>query len=1234
MKLIAFALILICISTLFSQTTIPAGNVSGTWDLAGSPYLIEGEIEIPNEETLTIDPGCLIEFQGHYEFKIFGKIIAEGIQQDSIKFTAADANTGWFGIRFQEVIASADTSKFSNCIFENGKATGVATYLNGGAIYVFSGNNLIVTNCRFSDNYANHDGGAIFCRDSNLQISGCTFKYNVANQERGGAINVDNSVITIDNTDISNNQSGNHGGAVYCRNSEFVIINSMISNNFDYGGTSGGLYLLNSNIEIYNNILHNNSSDPFFDSEGTIKMYNCEGTVNENTFYNNYFDFCSLSAAIYCSYSELDIIENTIYGNEGSGIVINSSESYILNNTIYGNEFYGVSIYGGSNVVVDSNELYNNEEDGIILQQSSARIEKNVINGNEDGISITNDSSPLIRNNVICDNLNYGVYIDESNPIIINSTIANNATRSIETDSDCSLILINSILWGNQYSPISGSWQNQLYISNCCIDRPIANITPLIFENNINDNPEFVGSEYFISFNSPCIDAGTEWMGLDKDGSIIDIGCYTPNNYAGIGQTPPNIITGSISGEISENIMLMGDVVVESGENLIMAPGTEVNCMGNFTVSGSIEAIGTIALPILFSGIGQFPWNGIEIESNSSFINSFNYCSFTNSTSSALSVYDSNINVNNCDFYDNTASNGGAIYAKINDENIVSINITNNQFDCNQVYENGGAINIDNRSDVSMIQISNNSFTSNHSDNMGGALYTYSYTGNMTHNFNISNNEFFQNQASRGGGGWIGCNADVHDNSFINNQASSIGGGVCIYNSVLNYNFIDGNTANIGGGIDAGKANVVNNIISGNSANKGGGISTSGSEIEKNKTICNLIINNQAQYEGGGIYVSGENIINNCTIVSNASNSGAGIYCENSFNSEMQNCIIFDNEAIEDTTQIYLFAYWFHDYDPGSHTEIHEWRPANLNIYYSNIEGGYDNIYLNYDGSTPEYPINYDLNYENNINNEPLFLNPDNGDFYLLDNSPCINAGTPDTTELNLPECDLGGNPRIFEDIIDMGCYEYQYAYPAQHEIDFGQVLIQTMSEPQEIVIFNPFNENIMISSITTSDQCYVKTSNDSMFYISLENIVLEPSSESIIWCTLNLNEEGKYTGEITVNSDNFSLNNTIQVTAIGYSNPIPEYELDLYQNYPNPFNPNTRISFSLPETSKATIVIYNLKGQKIKTLINNKCEKGITELIWNGNDTNHKSVSSGIYFYQLKVDDKVQKSKKMMLLK
>jgi hypothetical protein len=86
--------------------------------------------------------------------------------------------------------------------------------------------------------------------------------------------------------------------------------------------------------------------------------------------------------------------------------------------------------------------------------------------------------------------------------------------------------------------------------------------------------------------------------------------------------------------------------------------------------------------------------------------------------------------------------------------------------------------------------------------------------------------------------------------------------------------------------------------------------------------------------------------------------------------------------------------------------------------------------------------------------------------------------------------------------------------------------------------------------------------------------------------------------------------------------------------NYPNPFNPTTTISFSVAQTlSFVELEIYNIKGQKVKTLINEKIQVGNHQVVWNGKDGNGKQVASGIYFYKMKSGN-YNKTKKMLLLK
>ncbi len=88
-----------------------------------------------------------------------------------------------------------------------------------------------------------------------------------------------------------------------------------------------------------------------------------------------------------------------------------------------------------------------------------------------------------------------------------------------------------------------------------------------------------------------------------------------------------------------------------------------------------------------------------------------------------------------------------------------------------------------------------------------------------------------------------------------------------------------------------------------------------------------------------------------------------------------------------------------------------------------------------------------------------------------------------------------------------------------------------------------------------------------------------------------------------------------------------------LSQNYPNPFNPTTSIEFALPEASEVSLEIYNLLGQKVRTLVNGYVPAGYVSTSWDGLDQNGREISSGTYIYRLQTGDQVF-SKKMVLMK
>ncbi len=107
------------------------------------------------------------------------------------------------------------------------------------------------------------------------------------------------------------------------------------------------------------------------------------------------------------------------------------------------------------------------------------------------------------------------------------------------------------------------------------------------------------------------------------------------------------------------------------------------------------------------------------------------------------------------------------------------------------------------------------------------------------------------------------------------------------------------------------------------------------------------------------------------------------------------------------------------------------------------------------------------------------------------------------------------------------------------------------------------------------------------------------------------------------------------QMGYLGNITSIEEFQLsnipssfDLEQNYPNPFNPLTKIAYSLPNTGRVKLTIYNLLGQEVATLVNGVKPAGTHALVWNA-----ENLSSGIYIYTLKTDNQVI-SKKMTLMK
>ena len=297
---------------------------------------INANVCVYPEATLTILPGTTVEFEGQYMIKIYGKLMALGNINDSIKFTIndttflSDTSTilgGWKGIHLLN--NNNDTSIFKYCILEYGKAVkpGIQWYNTsdpenyGGAIYINNYNCVSISNSAFRYNFARDKGGAIYADTlSCLKIDSSEFYMNIVKHE-GGAIYAGK----IDNVLISNNTflwnegfmcrvaggwttwSGAGGAILLCNplgNSKAYIINNKFFNN---KAVSGVIYDAYPHTYMYNNILCNNQSITYLCGSPY-----CHSIFSNNVVANNFY---LISTAGIACYSNHTTIANSIIWN-------------------------------------------------------------------------------------------------------------------------------------------------------------------------------------------------------------------------------------------------------------------------------------------------------------------------------------------------------------------------------------------------------------------------------------------------------------------------------------------------------------------------------------------------------------------------------------------------------------------------------------------------------------------------------------------------------------------------------------------------------------------------------------------------------------------------------------------------------------------------------------------------------------------------------------------------------
>lgn len=221
-------------------TEIEAGTVSGIWSEAQSPYYVLGDVNVPTDGELVIEPGVQVFFMGPYGLTVGqdARLVAEGTPGHPIEFTAGNKEVGWKGLRF---IDTEDDDVLSYCGVTYGKK-------GAGLIGYYGPENSEVDSC----------GGALYCGNSCPTITHCQFTNNVG--DRGGAIYCVDSDPVISNTLIANNACmGDYpqSGGLCCEGDSALQINSCTIVNNAPGGIFSASYYW---TEVTNSIVWGNNS--------------------------------------------------------------------------------------------------------------------------------------------------------------------------------------------------------------------------------------------------------------------------------------------------------------------------------------------------------------------------------------------------------------------------------------------------------------------------------------------------------------------------------------------------------------------------------------------------------------------------------------------------------------------------------------------------------------------------------------------------------------------------------------------------------------------------------------------------------------------------------------------------------------------------------------------------------------------------------------------------------------
>jgi len=547
----------------------------------------------------------------------------------------------------------------------------------------------------------------------------------------------------------------------------------------------------------------------------------------------------------------------------------------------------------------------------------------------------------------------------------------------------------------------------------------------------------------------------------------------------------------------------------------------------------------------------------------------------------------------------------------------------------------------------------------------GGGIFVYCSMMDME-NIESSNNVLlgynfgFGNMAYGGGVMLAGLINGTIENAVISNNTALIGGGIFTTGSfntwTMSNSLISGNTASYQGGgiefVDNASPTLINVTFDDNVANdKGGGALSIGTTtpVFENCTITN---NSASNGDGGGAFIFNEwnwltnqnlvgsyPIFNNCFFEGNTSIDGAAVgygkpglwgppdgatfyrntivnnqssnYCGginiNGGSSEIINCTIIDNPNGNTVNGSGGVDVAFSGVTRIINTIIR----GNANFYGAEVLAYNSAVFSSFSNIK-----NIGNQGTENIDEDPLFYNSENLDFRLNPESPCIDAGSSNMGAFsidNLTDYD-GSAP-------DIGALEGGVLPAITGFVVYPQMnsVILTWNPISDVEVEYYAIERSVNQDFTNTDSIQIQITNTNYF----EDTELIYDIDMFYRVSYYSGVQSEYSDTISVSVEWLNNQNDLSL-------PI---QFKLHQNYPNPFNPKTKINYDIPYHNNVSIIISDIKGSEIKSLVNQRHTPGKYNVIWDGTNNNGDKVAAGIYLYKIQSGN-FTSTEKMIFLK